>query len=436
MRCTSQLDTPPSPCPYRSARDSVCSHAPRSHSVSCCCFSLPPLSRSVATLLSLFRCSFFTENHTPLARIGATVVDAEGSHTCAETSEGSGADAPDAKLFGIAGAAALCDVRGCTLEASLPGAGPPLRALNLGGLLEEGGSWVPLWSTVSLRVATDTSGVSSFVSAMSSGGDEDGDGVSPFLWIVPSAPVRLLPSSARPHAAEGGAAAPLAGAAPAGALAVGDWYVALAATPVGKIPAMVRLSADGSGAATCTYYSATGDEVRSAERFEWCVVSAPVGAELPGAFNAAGNAAGGAAAGSAPQSAKSKAKKGSAVPHTMMTCHGTFVSVQPDGRTELRESAAQWEGVIVVELEVESGRRMIALRSAAHGQYLKVTPSGALRWTASKVGASETLEVVPTSIGWALKSNSGAYLSAMPNGSLRWTAHDVSAWETFVLRAL
>ena len=117
--------------------------------------------------------------------------------------------------------------------------------------------------------------------------------------------------------------------------------------------------------------------------------------------------------------------------HTIRTCHGNFVSVQPDGRTELRESADQWEAVAIVDLGVEGGRRMIALRSAAHGQYLKVTPSGELRWTASKVGVSETLEVVPTSIGWALKSHSGAYLSAMPNGSLRWTAHDVSAWETF-----
>ena len=341
-------------------------------------------------------------------RVSADIVAADGSHKVAAEPE----------LFSVpVGHGRESKTRHCVLESALPGAGPPLRALSVGGLMEEGGTLVPLFSIVtqqlqeelvsaSASASGDAPTTRSFTTVPGMATNEDAEEFSSardsssVSWIIPEAPVRLVPDNG--------------GAPPPGALSVDGWFVVLAATTMGKVPAQAILSAEGDSA-KCTFWIAGGEEECTADRFEWCCVVAAED-EAASAVGWQWNVLGVGA-------------------HTIQSgIHRYYLCVQPDGKTEHRAVAAEWETVIVEEIRSESdgpGRQLIALRSH-HGKYLRVHLSGDMQWIGSTISALETIEVVPNTAGVALKSAHGSYLCAMTNGSLRFTAHDVRSSETFL----
>jgi hypothetical protein len=276
--------------------------------------------------------------------------------------------------------------------------------------------WVPLFSTVTLG-ADGTSLVASTSMDNEAGGSGYESTAATPIWIIPDGPIHMVPSSVHVvgAAADDGDEDEKDNATqlpPPGALAVNDWFVVYAVTPQGRIPSMVRFDAD-TGACVCTCANlGGGDKISLSDRFEWIVIIDSIAAAVPNAWCPA-------------LDSRTPSKC------FIRTCRGCFISVRPDGKSEIRQVAEDSESIDVIECSFERGRHSIALRSTAHGGYMRVTASGELRWDSVTVGTHQTVEVVPTCIGVALRCYSGAYLSAMSNLSLRWTAHDVSAWETF-----
>jgi hypothetical protein len=113
----------------------------------------------------------------------------------------------------------------------------------------------------------------------------------------------------------------------------------------------------------------------------------------------------------------------------LKSCHGTYLSAQPDGPARWdRERAAEWE-----RIEAEArGQGKVALKSF-HNKYLGALPDGSVQWNQARPGEGETWTVEASGEGIALKASNGKYLSAQQDGSVQANRDAAKSWETLTV---
>jgi hypothetical protein len=112
---------------------------------------------------------------------------------------------------------------------------------------------------------------------------------------------------------------------------------------------------------------------------------------------------------------------------TLKSCHGKYLSAQPDGKLEWnRDIADAWERIAIVTV----GPNKIGLQSC-HGKYLSAQPDGKLEWNRDRLDTWETWAIETIADGIALKSAHNKYLSAQPDGSAIADRDNAQGWETF-----
>jgi hypothetical protein len=111
------------------------------------------------------------------------------------------------------------------------------------------------------------------------------------------------------------------------------------------------------------------------------------------------------------------------------SCHGRYLSAQPDGRVLWnREAAREWERITVEHMENDQ----IALKSV-HGTYLSAQPDGRLEWNRDRIKIWERWTLESIQSGVTLKSAHNKYLSAHPDGAVAADRDEASEWEIFVI---
>lgn len=114
-------------------------------------------------------------------------------------------------------------------------------------------------------------------------------------------------------------------------------------------------------------------------------------------------------------------------PRVFKSCHGKYLSAQPDGRAEWnRDAAREWERILMER----AGDNHVALKSV-HNKYLSAQPDGRLEWNRDSVRAWETWTAEVTENGVTLKSAHNKYLSAQPDGSVVAGRSEAGPWERF-----